>query len=591
MRRVKQLAPLAGLLAAAFATAGPAAAGEPLKAALDARVSLLDAAGEPSATVVPGEPFRIRLTFESLVAGTAPEVEPQAWIRPVSPSNLDCRESAASFRATGRGPVGAVTLGGLRLGVVHVENGFALVDPDRGLAAANLVAAAQLKEPPAALVADRERSRFLVSLPAAGRVEAIDLQGRASVLAEGLAAPTSLVPYRDGVAVLESASGDLVDIGDAGIRGRLALGARAVTAGPQGSLGADTADGVALAQLPDTLLLRRKAPGAVSALPFADASGALGLAWLEPGRDGPAMAIAWLDGGGTRVRLGRAATAIAVAPDGRFAIAYGGTQGGAEIVDIGRGRVVQAIGSHAAVAEVAFAGTAAFLRLADGSMVGIVDLRTVREGAPPAMGEVDLGAPGAADGTATLLALLDPEPGVIAVHPETYTGFFLTPAQATSGMPPSAAIQLRGGHPRLVAALDAGLRETGPGVFETTATVPRGIPHELVVSAGLGQAAFCAALPVRLDPAATASGPGRLALAGSGRLRLLDADGHAAPGLTGTLVVSALTGNFRRSASFEADAAGEITVPAATRPGMVLVISAEASDGRRFAPLVLDHGR
>lgn len=556
------------------------AAAEELRPALTAEVAFLGPDGATQTVIRPREPFTVALSFRARVAGSPPALAPRAMIRPISPTDLPCAESAAAFRASEQGPLGAIDLGGARIGVVQEENGFALLDPARALATANLIGAARFSEPPAALTPDPAHARFLVSLPEAGEIRAIDLLGRQTVLATDLIRPGPVFAPREGVAVVEG-DGALALIDASRSVARARLGISAAAAGPDGVLALVTAEAVILARAPGLILARFPAAAPVAVAPLTERGVTTGIAWIE----GETLSLGWLDGGEARITLGAAAGALALEPGGRFAFAYGGGIEGVIIADLALSRAIQRVAAHAPVAEIAFAPPAAYLRLADSSAVGVLDLRVLDAGRPAVIGEVVLGPAAFPSPGSRLLAPLPPGTGILAAHAPSYTGFVLDPTQATSGKPPSEAIGLRGGHPRLIAALDAGLRERRPGVFEAVARLPRGIPYELVVSAGLGQMAVCAPLPVALDPAPEQAGPGRIEELPEGGLRLTDAAGAPLADLPGTLTLSGLIGNWRREWRFRTDARGVIP---GIDPRLAPAVVEARAGASRFAPLLIE---
>jgi len=180
--------------------------------------------------------------------------------------------------------------------------------------------------------------------------------------------------------------------------------------------------------------LRIDAPGALDAALTADAA-----LWLAS--DG--LHLVWLDAPGQRQRIALPGRfdALAVSPEGRIAVVFSRRLGGFGLVDLAVGRMVQAAGTDAPVAEVAFLPGTAALRLADQSTVGVIDLALVQPGREAVVGTVRLGPAVADPGETasglrrTLLAPLLPEPALLAVHGRSYTGFVVDRRNAVSGKP------------------------------------------------------------------------------------------------------------------------------------------------------------
>ncbi len=569
-----------------LAGAAPGQQAEPdtsRRAALAAAVRFTDPQGAALDRVLPRQPFRVEVTLTSRTGALPRGVRPMAWIRPVALSDLPCTEAAAAFRATGRGSTGSVDLNGLLIGVLTEDDALTMLDPERNLGTANLIGATRLPERPAAMIADARAGQFLASLPRAGQVMALPPMADPVVLAAGLDAPGVLAARPQGGAWVIAGNGDLLVLG-AGPPRRLLQGARAMQ-GAGDRLAVLTADAALLLDPDGKVLIRHPAP-AVAAVAALGGETGRALLWL----DGDGVRLSWEDAADRviRIPLGRRHDGLAVSPAGRYAFAFGG---GAEmsVIDLALGRVVQVVGSASPVAEIAFLRDAAVMRTRDGALAGIMDLRMIHPGGEAVVGQFALGSGPPPSEGAALLALLDPEDQVLAVHAAGFTGFVLNATHGTSGKPPMEAIPLRGGIPRIVRALDRGLRETAPGRFVTPARLPMAARYELVVSAGLGEASFCAPVPMDLPPPDPAALPGRLtAETGPDGIRLRLSDGAGAPVAQahGDLLVTALTGNWRDRIGFQTGADGR-TLASYQFPQPPLAIVVESHEGR-FQPLIME---
>lgn len=561
------------------------------RAALQAGLGFTDpGSGAALAQVKPGQPFRVEVTLRSLTGALPRELLPMAWIRPVALSDLPCTETAAAFRATGQGSAGSVDLNGLLIGILTEDDALTMLDPERNVGSANLVRAERFSERPAAMIADDADGSFILSLPRAGQVIAWSAMADPVVLASGLDRPGALAPRAQGGAwVIEEGTGDLLALRGGTPSLRLPLGARQIeTAGER--LAVLGAGRVRLLDADGAELIGHDAPDAravtlLSAPPGAADRGTA-LLWLEPGM----LALSWLDAPASviRIALGHGHDRIAVSPGGRYAFAFGG---GARlsVVDLALGRVVQVVGSASAVAEMVFLDRAAVMRTADGTLAGVMDLRMIKPGEEAVIGQFALGdGPPPGDGAALLTPLL-PEDQVLVISAPRYTGFVLNAGHGTSGKPPMESIPLRGGTPRIVRALDRGLREQAPGLFTTIARLPMAARYELIVSAGIGEASFCAPVPMEVPAIPPEALPGRIQLergAGGLRLRLADGTGQPLAHARGRLLVTSLAGNWRSRAEFTTDAEGRMIGPMQL-PAPPLAIVVE-SDGGSFDPLVVE---
>lgn len=576
------------LIALTLLMLGPAAAQQAgpdtaRRAALRADVSFTDAGGAGLDRITPLQPFRVEITLTSMTGALPRGLRPMAWIRPVAASDLPCTEAAAAFRATGRGSAGAVDLNGLLLGVLTEDDALTMLDPERNLGTANLISAERFPERPAAMVADERRSQFIISLPKAGQVLALPPMGDPVILASGLDAPGALASHPLGGAWVIEGDGDLLALG--GERPlRLRLGARVMQASGD-RLAVLTGDAALLLDPLGATLIKHPAPKGRAVAALAGEHGRA-LFWL----DADGLSLAWEDAPGhiTRIPLGRAHDGIAVSPAGRYAFAFGGGPA-VSVVDLALGRVVQVVGNASPVVEIAFLGDAAVMRTQDGTQAGIMDLRMIKPGAEAVIGQFNLGTgPPPSDGAALLAPLL-PEDQMLAVHAAGFTGFVLNATHGTSGKPPMEAIPLRGGTPRIVRALDRGLREGAPGQFTTTARLALPARYELVVSAGVGEASFCAPIPMDLPMPDPKSLPGTLVPEASDngiRLRLSDGAGAPFAEGQGHLLVTSLMGNWRDRVRFQTGADGR-TLTAYQFPNPPLAIVVESDQGR-FQPLIME---
>lgn len=586
MIRAAALAAAGLLLVAGAALAQPA-----LKAPLSATLHLADpASGAALPQVQPGQPFQLQLDFRAEVGSVPPDLAPLGWIRQRSPNDLSCAESAAAYRAAGRAALGSVDLNGIVLGVAARDGSFTVLDPLRALGSANLLSARRFDPAPAGLAADPRMGTFLLSLPGAkagaGRAVALDAYGGERVLAQGLRQPGPILAAASGGGWLLD-GGDVVRLGR-GAALRLPLGARAIAgdAGTQGTRRLAVLAGDRLLVLDDTgsPLLDQPAPGALAV-----ALGPEAALWL--GAD--ALHVLWLDApdAAQAIPLPGDFDRLALDPGGRMAFLFAGDRSGFAVADLALGRVVQGAATDSPVAELGFLPGTAVLRLADQSGVGVMDLRQIAPGREAVVGHVALGAPQplADSRDAALLAPYLPEPVMLAVHAGSYTGFVIDRRHAISGKPPMEALRLRGGIPQQVRALDRGLRRLGGGRFATTTRLPKPGDWELVVSAGIGQMAFCAGIPTPAAPVQASAQPGTIRAepdgAGRVRLRFLGGDGQPAPGLSGTLELAALIGNWRGQRGFATDAAGLSADSYDLGAHLPLVVTARGAD---FAPLVLE---
>ena len=573
------------LIACLLAVSGTEmACAEPLKAALSVTVAFEDASGRALTMIPPGEPFTIRARIANL-AGTDPPagLSLSGWLRPVSSRNLDCADAARAYRATNGLPTNAIDLNGTVIAVLSEDHGVTLADPDLNLASANLIAATTLGSAPAAMVADPAQRRFLVALPDEGVVKAIPaLGGTTSTLAEGLDRPMAIIPGPKGSFWVQQAR-ELRLIGGAGTR----LAASRVHASETAPVLAAWGQGlIEVVRLDGEPLLSLAEPrGLRDALPLAEEGVFSGLVVLR----GDHLDLHYADAPDSPIAIPLASTPdkLAASPDGRWLLAWSQTEGVVEIVDLVHGKVAQAVVAQPGISAVSFGRNSAYLMLSDHSKLAAIDLASVQAGRLARLREIALGNPTSARETESLLLPLPGDGGLMAIHPDTSTGFFIHDNPATGDAPPMTAVSLRGGIPLAAAALDRGFREIVTGIFETVAVVPDATPFELVATTGIGSLSFCLPLPGAASDLAKA-GPGQISILPEDRgfrLSLTTTDGHPAR-VEGAVTFTALMTGWRRSVTFRTGEDG-LTTQSYVLPAVGPVsVSVAAASGLEFAPAV-----
>ncbi|HEY9037869.1 MAG TPA: hypothetical protein VIN05_02860 [Roseovarius sp.] len=575
--------------------AAPLTAQEEQRPALSALVDFTDMNGAPLVRPEPGVPFEVTVKIENQLGADPPAgLQLAGWLRPIEEGNLGCVEAARSFFATGRLPRGAIKLNGALIGVASEDGSFTIADPEINLASANLLGAARLDEPASGLAVDIGGRRFVAALTDRGEVVEIAVpNATVKVLAEGLAHPVAVHPAPDGtIWALEAGRDSLGRIGADGQLTVVATGVRHMVPSPPGDTLATSGPGGAALRNTATGQPWIEVSGAVDhAVALADFEETFALATLTGGT----VAIRYADAPETPVPLylHARATRLAAGPEGRWILAYDPRSTGAVmLIDVGRGAVIQSIATPGPVSEIAFTDRAAYLMTSDQSRIGVLDLAAIRPDRPTQLREVMLGqARHQPLEHAGYLAPLWPQPGMIAVHAESYTGFIVHDYSMMGDAPPMSAIRLRGGVPRLVAGFDRSFREMSPGVFKTTAMLPIPGQYELVTTTGIGSLSFCAALPAMQgadDPVA----PGRLVAeridSTHVRLSFQGEDGVPIGDARFRVLVTGLATSWRNTVVLRSDAAGKATEPLALPGAGPIIIAAQGRDGHSFHPLVME---
>lgn len=208
------------------------------------------------------------------------------------------------------------------------------------------------------------------------------------------------------------------------------------------------------------------------------------------------------------VDLGAPLARITTDPAGRIALAWTPGDALVALIDLALGRVVQQVSlNRATVSDVSFTDNSAYLLSHDGGFVGALDLATVALGRGAVLRRVNLGlsnAPPSVDDR--LLVPMLPAPQVMAVSPESQTGWLITEMASSVKMPPMDSVRLRGGIPARVFAVDRSCAEVAPGVVEAAWAFGPG-DWELVLTTDIGDLSSCLQFHVRGRSSARSSPP------------------------------------------------------------------------------------
>ncbi len=552
----------------ALATAGTAAAGPPpvppdagFGGALEVGLALTDTAGRPIERPVAGVPFRVVATLAEPGAGRpASAAHLSGWIRPVESSNGACSAAARAYFATdGALPRGSTDLERSLYAVRHEDGTVSIVDWERSIASANILAMIRAPALVGPLVPDPAAFAFVGPTADGGRIR-IDA-------AEG----TTAVPLADGA----DAAAPALTTPD----GWLARGARLHP--PGGAAVALPAPAIALAPVPPAD--DGAGPGALVLLADGRALLADPAGRLAPPVAGPAGATAaarspeagatlFVTGGaravidygaGARIEvpLPAPASRIAVAPGGALALAWAPGSPAVSLLDVATGGLVQAVELNRApldqgVREAVLADGLAVLLLGRLDFAVVIDLAQARRGEPAAVRPVRLGPAVASPpaGGGPYLVASRRGPGVLALHPDLATVF---PIMRDSGnaSAPMNGFRIRGARPLSIAELVGGLVPAGPGRYAAATVLATGGPHEVIVSGGAGRFTACArfdvdgpaavGLALRLEAVAARTAAGAATL----DLRILDDDGVPQAWPAGMpLLLQSLDGGWRVSA-------------------------------------------
>lgn len=498
----------AWVFAMAVACASAQAGDTELRASMTAEVELKTLDVAPRVAPQAGQVFRIAVTLTDAVTGktVAPKDGLQAWIRPVSANNAPCADAARSFRATFRLPSDAIDLNGVVVASVTADGNVIFVDPKLDLATANIIAAHNLGTVPHTAIVHPDSRSLLLSMTGKGQIlELRPMLKNARIFAGQLEEPGDLLALPGGkLLVAENAAGRVTMFDAKGQRQQeIKLNSSPIYLGGSGELALAFSKTEAVVLDATTGEVRQR---------FAPAAGVRAASLWSNGRsatlvtleEGAAATFRFLDDAEAAVRipLAAVATRISITPDGATAFAFDPQGRAVSIISLATGKFVQALAFDAGIADIAYARDTAFLRLADGTAVITLALKSINPGVEPSasaeLGRVSLGPPDRS-GLASKPGLLTPlgETGnVIAVHPDTFTGFIVSSDMRAANTLPPTALRLRGGIPASLHVIDRSFRREANNTFTTEATIGEAGAYELVLTTGVLGLTACHAFKV-----------------------------------------------------------------------------------------------
>lgn len=470
-------------------------------ASLKVRVSLTDMHDNDISGPTAGQAFNIGVKLTDAVTGQTmtPDKGILSWIRPVDEAANTCNAAVQAYRATRRLSPDSVDLNGIVMADLTTEGTLLFVDPKLDLASSNILSAHQLREMPASVLAHPTQRTLYMSQRKLGRIINVGpFAKQYSIFASDLNLPGDLVPTPDGgFWVSEEGTGKLIKYDSSGgklqerrfVAGDIKLRAaedKIVAFSPNGGL--EVFNG-------NTNQLQFKVPNETAVRDAVLSQTEKASVMLSLESDPRYVTVRFLDtpNNSTQIPIASPAERLAISDDGRWVIAYGPSVRGLSVIDIATGQLVQGLELEQPVSEVAFTDEDAFLRLADGSALVTLALKSLQRGKEADVGRVPLGAPSPdqAANPEGLLVALNGTNSVVAVHPETFAAFIVAGAKGTVNALPQTGVRLRGGIPRLLRVIDRSLIADRSAVYRTSALVPQSGTYELVIGTPLQGLASC----------------------------------------------------------------------------------------------------
>lgn len=491
------------LMSVVLAAAVAATTGPPAQTAVAGGVSIelsvqtLDGAQ----TLTEGRDVRLRVRLRDAETG-APLARsvPGAWLSPRDEGT--CAAKAQAFLGDTLFGRPEADLNELLVVALNDDATITVLDPGGSFGGTHHLAAVELPARGGDWVLSPEGDRLFVSIPSLGRVVAIDTATWRNVAeADAGREANALALQPDGAFVwVSTAEGvTVLRARDLAVSGRPLRGAGPfAVAFSEDSRVAFVADGARGAvALFEGGTLKRRGVAATGVRPAAIAYSPLAQAACVVHADG---SLATVDRRRGRV-VARAATepgatAIAFAPGARYAFVAHRERDRVHVFDIATGNVVRAMDVDGGPERIVFSDTLAYFQPSCGEFVNMTGIDGAAESQ---LWSFPIGRTPAVRTGLTATALAHAGGGTMfAAHPGEAVIYVYREGMAA----PSAALRNDRRAPQAVLALQRGLRERQPGVYETAVRLPAAGPRDLTLFLPAAKTAQCFALDVLPDPRA-----------------------------------------------------------------------------------------
>ncbi len=485
-------------------------------------VTPVDQGGENRGDPVAGKDAVIRFAVKDASTGAPLRgLYPAAWLDPKrgSSDGPGCAAKISSFIQGRLAFRPRLDLNVWHLVTLNDKPNLAVLDPMLGFSGQRLLALPKLESPGEDWVHVEDEQRLFVSQPLANRVAIVDTDTwRVALQVEAGPKPGRLALQNDQafvwvglddrggrIAVIDSASGKTM--------ARIETGA-----GPHDfaftnddayafvtNRGAGTVSVIDVQSLKKLADLKTgPAPAAIAYSSLAEA------AYVIDAEDGSIQVI----DGPTRQLVGRlddepGLTAVAVSRDGRWGFAVNRDTGRVHIFDTSSNRFVAAPKVGDQPDQVTLTQEYAYFRLTGGPKVSMIDLRSIANGAELRVVQIPGGQamPGRDPSLLAMAAAIAPTPedgAVVIANPLDRTVYY-----HMEGMnAPMGSFNNRISHPKAVLAVDKGLRETEPGIYQTTAAMPDEGEYDLAFLIDTPRVTHCFDVAIAADPTkAKSAGP------------------------------------------------------------------------------------
>jgi YVTN family beta-propeller protein len=541
-----------------------------------------------------GETVRIRFTLADATGTPLTALSPGAWVDVKQTSATDdkaCTAKIAAFVGGGTLSDPALSLNSYVVATLNDDASLSVLDPAGGFGGTRLLTMVPLASPAEDWALTEDQTRLYAALPAAGEVAVIDTSSWtvARHIPIPGAARVALEPGEQRLWVLSPTALIAIDL-SMGRPTPVAIGAGphriAFTAEGRKAY-VTNSDGTV--SVVDTAALRETKrlplghpPSAIALSPLARA------AYIVSAMDGTVTVLdTEHDTVVATLTAEKGLGEIRFAPGGRYGFLLNPEHDLVHVIDAAAQRIVQTGKVEREPDQVVFSDTIAYIRHRGSENVLMIPLAKIgEEGQPLPVGDFPGGRaafgagvkPSVADGLVKVPGM----GAMLVANPADRTVYFYKEGMAA----PMGELENRPRAPRAVLAVDRSLRERAPGVYETTAVLPRAGLFDIAFFLPAPRLVHC--FPLRVEPKSGTTTPsparqiaieplldglpgGRLTAGVSAvlRARLTDhTTGQAISGVADLSVAVLATGSnwsFHQAAAARADGIYELPfqVPAA----------------------------
>jgi DNA-binding beta-propeller fold protein YncE len=447
-------------------------------------------------------------------------LRPSAWMDLRGKDQLtgpkECKEKVKSFLQASLGSRPDIDLNSYYILALNQEANITVIDPLLGYGSSKLLTLVFLKSPGEDWVLSRDRRRLFVSMPLVNQIAVVDAANWKVVTNLDVGArPTRLAMQPDekylwvgNDAPGESGDGSgvtVIDTAELKVAARLLTGAghhelAFTTDDRYAFVTNQTAGTLSIIDVPRLAKIKdlRTGPAPVS-LAFSPLSQAV---YVADEVDG---AVSVIDRQSheisARLTTKPGLKATRLTPDGRWGFVTNGKENLVHIFDLSTNRLLQTLSVGREPDQISFTDNYAYIRSLGSEQVSMIELKGLgKEAATPVSdfpgGQV---APGQSPSRAVANTIVPAPEGnaVLVANPADKMIYYYTEGMAA----PMGSFQNYRRDPRAVLVVDRSLRETTPGVYATTARMPKSGTYDVAFLLDSPRIVHCFEASVKANPA------------------------------------------------------------------------------------------